>query len=425
MNDYNEFVNHLYDELNKYKEVPFSHWQTSALLAVDGFASEELRRLVDLDIRRKFGAFFTNSELATRVLSSLQRSLNRDSLIYDPACGAGNLLIAVSNILHLLLPDPNFSPNLFGTDINAEFVEAAKIRLQINDLLKNKNDSLKSLDAQYQILKSDGLINNQFYANATHVILNPPFNLIDSDESFNWAKGKVSAAAVFVDKAIDYVNNSTSIIAILPEVLRSGSRYEKWRATIREKCRVDKLDLLGQFDKYADIDVFALYLRKKRKALPRLVQSNLQIIKRTESFKSRVEDLFDVCVGPVVDNRDPKEGETLRYVVSKGLKGWEKINEFDLTRKHKGKSFKGPFIVIKRTSRMQDTYRATATIINYPKPVFVDNHLIILKPKNGRIEDCWRALNCLKDARTNEWLNDHIRCRHLTVKIVSKIPLWE
>ena len=65
-----------------------------------------------------------------------------------------------------------------------------------------------------------------------------------------------------------------------------------------------------------------------------------------------------------------------------------------------------------------------ATIINTHQPSYVDNHLIILKPKSGLLRDCKTALQILKDQRTDDWLNESIRCRHLTVKIVKQIPVW-
>lgn len=133
--------------------------------------------------------------------------------------------------------------------------------------------------------------------------------------------------------------------------------------------------------------------------------------------------MFDVCVGPVVDNRDPHEGTIRKYIVSRGLEGWSETKDVPLNRKHKGKSFSSPFVVIKRTSRASDPHRAIATIINMPNPVYVDNHLIVLKPKSGTLKDCFKALEIFKDKRTDDWINDQIRCRHLTVKIASKIPL--
>ena len=72
---------------------------------------------------------------------------------------------------------------------------------------------------------------------------------------------------------------------------------------------------------------------------------------------------------------------------------------------------------------MGDAQRAVATIINMPNSVFVDNHLIVLTPKSGTLRDCKKAIEILKDSKTDDWLDDKIRCRHLTVKIVSKIPI--
>ena len=34
------------------------------------------------------------------------------------------------------------------------------------------------------------------------------------------------------------------------------------------------------------------------------------------------------------------------------------------------------------------------------------------------------AIKIIKDPRTNDLLNEKIRCRHLTVKSISEIPIW-
>jgi len=55
--------------------------------------------------------------------------------------------------------------------------------------------------------------------------------------------------------------------------------------------------------------------------------------------------------------------------------------------------------------------------------VYVDNHLIVLQPKKGGIANCRKLLKLLKTQSTDEWIDSQIRCRHLTVKVVSNIPL--
>ena len=267
----------------------------------------------------------------------------------------------------------------------------------------------------------NGFNYNDFYNKATDVVANPPFNLVSTKDKLSWSKGKVSAAALFIDKIIQHIQPGTNIYAILPDVLRSGSRYEKWRQMINEKCITGTAHLLGQFDEHADVDVFAIKIFKRKNKISKpQAKKNFKIKKDAKT----IEDLFDVCVGPVVDNRDPKKGKKFKYVVSRGLKGWTKQTDVKKQRWHEGKSFKSPFVVVKRTSRMGDSERAIATIINISSLVFVDNHLIILKPKSGTLKACKKILEILKDKKTDSWLNKKIRCRHLTVKIVSKIPIW-
>lgn len=426
MKEYSEFVDKLHVEYKAFRSAPKSTWHEKATRYVNGLAADELRRLVSLETRREYGVFFTDSLLAEKVLQLLKPSFTGNSFIYDAACGAGNLLIAVSDYIKKLNINFDGTTHLLGTDIHNEFVEAAKIRLQINGLLKQSNSAnpkhTPKLSKEYSIVAGDGLLPNNFYKKATHIFVNPPFNQIVADDKLSWSKGKVSAAALFIDKIIQHSNPGTIIIAILPDVLRSGTRYEKWRAMVEKECTIEKTKLLGQFDKYADVDVYAVMMTKREKAVTGITTGKKANAENTNHPKT-IGDMFDVCVGPVVDNRDVKEGPSLPYIISRGLQGWSVQTDVALTRQHQGKSFESPFVVIKRTSRMGDINRAVATIINIPTPVYVDNHLIILKPKSGEICDCQKALTILKNNRTHNWLNEEIRCRHLTVKVVSAIPI--
>ena len=425
ISDYQQFVTSLDSNLRTWLKTPKSEWETYAVKSVNGLASEEVRRLVSLESRRQDGIFFTDSVLANRVLQGLRPVFNRDSKIYDPTCGAGNLLISVADYLRsgkvLLKKEGSF----MGTDIHAPFIEAARLRFLINELLffgGNTTNFMQKTDILFATKQCDGLLHNEFYTQATHIFTNPPFSLIQINEKLDWSQGQVSAAALFMDKIIKNIHTGTSICAILPDVLRSGSRYEKWRRHITKQCVVEKIELLGQFDKYADVDVFSIRLTKKSKQFP-IGKSTFEKAKETEIAKT-VEDTFKVCVGPVVDNRDKKIGPVRNFIVSKGMEGWTKQTKFTLTRAHSGRSFKSPFIVVKRTSRMGNSQRAIATIINAKNNVYVDNHLIVLQPKSGMLEDCQEMLKNLKKTETDNWINNKIRCRHLTVKVVSKIPIW-
>lgn len=413
---YNEFVVTLQALLNGSTSTPIEIWKERAIRCVDGQASEQLRKLISLETRRKYGAFFTDTIMTEKVLKHLRPKIAKQALIYDPACGAGNLLIGIQNLIYKHYSNFLEEIQLIGTDIHKEFVEASELRLLINSMLWQEQVKAKS---SFCLSQLNGYKPNEYYEKATHIIVNPPFNLTKTEDEVIWSKGKISAAALFIDNIIKNIRSGVSIYAILPDVLRSGTRYEKWRNMINSTCKVEKIKLLGQFDKYTDVDVFAISLTKRLNNF--YIKSEEVITNRRQT----IDDLFDVSVGPVVDYRDPFIGKSLPYIVSRGLERWAVVKKVNNTRKHSGKSFKGPFVVIKRTSRMSDSKRATATIINTRKQVFVDNHLIILKPKSGTFGDCERILEILKDSRTDDWINNQIRCRHLTVKIVSKIPIWQ
>jgi hypothetical protein len=92
---------------------------------------------------------------------------------------------------------------------------------------------------------------------------------------------------------------------------------------VEKTCIIEKVELFGQFDQYADVDVFALKLTKRNKIF-RIKQAN----KKWQSNKvtnKTLSDLFDICVGPVVDYRDPHIGTSLKYIVSKQLKDGKKL----------------------------------------------------------------------------------------------------
>lgn len=418
MNEYNVVVDELRTSLQSFTSRPLDSWKREALRYTDGFAAEELRNLVELEKRRNSGAFFTSKNLALKVFSMFKNEFSNQSIFYDPACGAGNLLISAFEIFHELDVLKDIHQRLLGTDIHEEFVETARIRLLMAQLLKAPTSKLKT-NSEF-ILKANGLEYNPFYEKATHIIVNPPFNLVEAEEELEWAKGKISSAALFIHKIIKNTNPGVKILAILPDVLRSGSRYEEWRKSIKSECDLGKPKLLGQFDQYTDVDVFAMVLTKRTVPIRR---SQRQLKSKKSESTTMLGFGNEICVGTVVDNRDPRKGKMREYFVSRGLPPWEIQIKSKLKRKHEGKSFDGPFVVIKRTSRMGDEHRAIATIINSPKPVYIDNHLIIVKPNTGTLKDCRKILKLLRRKKTDNWINKQIRCRHLTVRVVSRIPV--
>jgi hypothetical protein len=397
--------------------------------ALDGGASRALRALVDLDILRDSGAFFTGSRLSRRAARLIAPTLDRDSVILDPACGAGDLLLACADVI----PSGRSSQQrveawqhqLRGRDISHSFVRAARLRLSLLALRREPTLGLLDEGNAFPELKvRSGMKDAEALEAASHLVLNPPFTLGIAPADCEWASGSVNYAALFLEGCLRNASSGTQVVAILPDVLRSGARYRAWRHAIEKLAGVDHVGLGHQFDRYTDVSVFLLRLRVRER--PRLSASH------TEGWNTprrptgaTLGDYFDVSVGPVVDYRDEHRGRWHPFICAKTLKPWTTLRTASKHRRFEGRVLKSPFVAVKRTSRPEDAFRAVATLVTIPRPVAVENHVLILRPKDGLVKTCRQLLRVLAADETSIRLNQRIRCRHLTVGALSELPWGE
>jgi hypothetical protein len=398
-------------------------------LALDGEAGRQLRLLVPVDELRAAGAFFTGSDLAAKAAARLMPSITRNSRILDPACGAGDLLVSCAK--HLPVRHgfratlTQWGRCLLGRDLEETFVAAARYRLTLAALSRGRwprgEGSTTDPELFDQVIEGCGLRDREAVGQATHLIINPPFGLVAAPAGCEWTSGKVSAAALFLDECLRNAATGTRVVAILPDVLRSGDRYRRWRDRVTSRARVESVDLLGQFDRYADIDVFLLELVVTRTTDPRPDRWQFPAVCGYET----VGDSFQVSVGPVIPYRHPERGPRHGYLHARGVPAWGIVEEVRERRRFQGTVHMPPFVVVRRTSRVGDKHRAVATIISGSGTMAVENHLLVLRPKDGQLSSCERLLGVLRSEKTDEWLNRRIRCRHLTVDAVRLLPLWK
>lgn len=401
-------------------------WEQRCFAALNGEASKELRRVAPIDVRRKFGAFFTGSDLSERLLAKCN-GFSVDSVLYDPTCGMGDLLLAAARRLplgktlrHTLR---NWGVQITGTELHQEFVEGAKIRLVILARQRHKADEITNNDCNDcfpNIRVADGLSEQAAYERATNILLNPPFGAVAAPEGCNWAGGRVTAATMFVITALERAKPGTVFQAILPDVLRSGSFSNRWRHRISELADIELVEPYGIFDDSADVDVFLLHLVRRQ------TNGKLGVKKWPQPIPQQriktVADYFKVYIGRVVPHRDRKTGPCYTYIHPRCVSTWTVMRRFTETRKHMGRAFQPPFVVIRRTSRPGDLYRATATVISGKRGIAVENHLVVCIPKDGKLTTCKSLMQQLKTKDVNEYLNVRIRCRHLTIDAVGTIP---
>jgi N-6 DNA Methylase len=258
--------------------------------ALDGQPGRQLRKLYTIDALRETGTYFTGSALANRLVTALASVLPSAERVVDPACGAGDLLVACARHLPLKADVSEtlreWGKRLTGFDINSAFVEATRYRLALLALERTQippreirnalplekifsNIQLRSGSSAWQIQDSLAVI-----------VVNPPFAYGVAERNCTWANGRVSQAATFMDTCLSNAARGTRILAILPDVLRTGSRYEKWRQMITAKATVHSVEIVGQFDELTEISVFLLDSLIKEPAI-----STLTVAPRPEQRK--------------------------------------------------------------------------------------------------------------------------------------------
>lgn len=362
---------------------------------------EILRSRSTIDRMRESGTFFTASGLADLLWADALESISQKSVIVDPACGAADLLLPAARRvggLDQLAGRVTFK----GGDIDATFVRVARTRVE----------SLTPLPMASRFVVRDFLRDQTLTADATHVVLNPPFVAVPAPSDARWAKGSVNSAALFVLAALDSMPAGSRLLALLPDVLRSGSRYSRWRSQVSSRGTLVRLETLGQFDSATDVHVFVLDMVREP-----LRQHEEFSWRLDASDDTRVEDLFHVRVGPVVPHRHAEVGDEVEYLTARGLS-----SGIGQRRRFSGRLESGPFVVINRTSRPGEIPRARARIWTGSAPVAVENHLVVLSPRDGSLSACKELIRVLEDSRTATFLNERIRCRHLTVGSVKEIP---
>ncbi len=401
-------------------------WNTRVDAALNGQASIELRRVAPVETRRKFGAFFTGTNLGSQLIDC-GTEFGSTSVFYDPTCGMGDLLIAAAKKLPiretLLDTLRQWGLQLTGTDLHHEFVEGAKTRLILLARQRHKTDEalLNSSSGCFPNIRvADGLKQKAMFNRATHMLLNPPFGQVCAPIECTWSGGRITGAAAFVIAALERANHGAEMLAILPEVLRSGSFSERWRMRVSQLADIQLVQPYGIFDDSADVDVFLLRLVRRVEA-----QNPAPHVWTTPALPraSTVADFFDVHVGRVVPHRDKEAGPLRRYIHPRNIGTWVEVRRISEKRRHEGLTYQPPFVVLRRTSRPGHPYRAAATVILGSKPVAVENHLIVCEPHDKSADSCRALMEQLHSQRVNEFLDQRIRCRHLTVGAVESIPV--
>ena len=400
-------------------------WKPACESSLDGGAARELRQAVSLSAQRAQGAFFTSPSLADRAALALGVPSDLRHVYLDPTCGAGDLLLATARQLPLASTVVEtltvWGKHLVGYDICPVFVRATKARLALLAMHRTGDReplTRQVLDSLFPSIKTANVLDHpSIYARSDRVIMNPPFVHVEISDDCGWTTGRTNAAACFAESAIMNAKVGTRMVAILPDVIRSGSRYERWRNMVCRNATVEEIDLYGSFDHHTDVDVFLLSA-----TIQDITSQGDTEWTLTDSYAETVATRFKINVGSVVPHRDVEVGPQRPYVHVRSLSPWSTKDQISDRRRFSGRVFKPPFVAVRRTSSPRDRKRAIATIILGDQEVAVENHLIVCLPYDGSIESCDALMRRFRSSKTDDWFNGRIRCRHLTVTAVGGLP---
>ena len=396
------------------------------IAALDGQPGRELRQRYDLDLLRSTGTFFTGSNLASRLTEHMRFEDQAMPLIIDPACGAGDLLVAIAKRLPVFETVAKtlkaWGQQLVGLDVNCSFVETTRVRLAMLAAQMVGDDPSVCLLALETLLPNiktgDGTAEWNLNRAVTTVVVNPPFAQVIASETCKWSQGRTSHAAIFFERCLEESASGGHIAAILPDVLRTGSRYAAWRKRVGKSSKKIVIEIVGQFDQFTDVDVFIL----KTDVGESSGEHNWGL--PTPRGGPTVRDLFNIHVGPVVPFRLNNTGRWRPYAHSNVLSPWTTANGFVEKIRFSGKTYNPPLLLVRRTSKSNYKQRCIGTIVIGTEELAIENHLLILQPKDGKLQTCRRLLDLLQLPGTSDWMNQRIRCRHLTIGAIGDLP-WE
>lgn len=431
--NYSDFVSYvagISDDIVRDKfELTNNNEEIKAL--INGASAEAISQFIDIPVRKNKGVFFTNKYLAEKIAKRIHNELQQEKSVCDPTCGAGDLLMACIKFMPYKKTMAEtlscFSGKIFGQDLFPDFVRLARARLVLSFVFSPffQDDGEKYRDGKKffeNIVVGDFLKDPSIVKKADCIVTNPPYGYADLTGKVDWARGKGQKAALFLDFIIRSSEDGQRIVAILPDVLRSGSRYAKWRSFITSNSTQLSTEICGRFNDEADVDVFILDFVICKNGKIKGGQTFDHYTPNNATYS--MSEIFNISVGPVVPHRDKQVGNCSPYLDTSTATLWKEVIPTE-KKKYKCTLKTPPFVVLRRTSSPDENPRLKASIIKGKESVAVENHLIVMEPKDGKLRTCREFLRVAKGVEANSWINLKTRCRHLTVAVIREMPIFD
>ena len=195
--------------------------------------------LVDQDLRRELGVYYTPRSVAKRILSRLpvEDIPPNGRVVFDGSSGSGNLLLAAVERIGDLLPsgwDRNqrhsyLVQRVYGVDVDQFATQVAGLSLFFIDLPAGDTWNVKTAD--FMSSESANLPRTP-----TIVVGNPPFK-----ESRSSAGRREQRASLFLAKYLDLLMPGGLLGVVLPETFMENSSCRDARRRLLNECEILEL----------------------------------------------------------------------------------------------------------------------------------------------------------------------------------------
>jgi len=214
--------------------------------------SKNYEKSLDLEYKKKKGIFYTDIELADKIIDFL--NLPKDSIILDPCCGTGNFLVAAKNQGY---------QKIYGADIDKQAISISKkntniTNLKVMDTLANKaNDVLSKFKLEEPV---DVVIGNPPYVPITKDII------IDTSDYLFLREVKDSGSNLFIAalyRAFDLVKENGIISYVIPKNFLHVASYKVLRKMILNEKQIISIVDIGKNFKNVRGEQIIITLRNK------------------------------------------------------------------------------------------------------------------------------------------------------------------
>jgi adenine-specific DNA-methyltransferase len=208
---------------------------------------------LDSTIRLREGRHYTPATLAAALWDEVERAGGSAGPVFDPACGAGSLLLPPLRRLIAVAPDPAATLATLGRHISGNDLDPAAVWLGNAVLAAELLPLWARVPASDrhslpELLRvGDGLdIRGE---QKSTVVMNPPYGRVrlEDAERRRWSEslfGHANRYALFIHAAVERAGPGGIVAALVPTSFLGGAYYRRLRTLLSERAPLTRLTFI-------------------------------------------------------------------------------------------------------------------------------------------------------------------------------------